>query len=477
MPQTAPFFPETAPFTPEQRAWMNGLFAAMAGEQAHPGFENGGVPSSASPGDAHAGPSGARRVASDGLPASLAALAACTTPVYDRTAYVAARPMHDRTKAVDDGAGRIHDRTNPFPARLRCCRPLNRESSAKDTRHVEISLDGSGLAYEVGDALGIYPRNCPELGERFMDALRLNPDDTVTLAGEVLTLREALDIHRDITSVPDAFLKAVAERTGALRELLEPERRHEKTAFLEGRACLDLVQAFPDLAFHPQELVDLLRPVRHRLYSISSSPKAYPDAVHLTVGVVRYLVHDRFRKGVCSTYLSERLEEGDTVPVFIHRNPSFRLPADGERPVIMIGPGTGIAPFRAFLQERRATGARGRNWLFFGDQHAATDFLYRDELEEMRAAGILDRLSTAFSRDQEEKVYVQHRMLEHAGELYDWLEEGAHFYVCGDAARMAKDVDAALHRVVEIAGGLTAEAGVDYVRRLKREKRYVRDVY
>ena len=229
-------------------------------------------------------------------------------------------------------------------------------------------------------------------------------------------------------------------------------------------------------AFKPAELITLLKKLQPRLYSISSSPKAHPGEVHLTVGAVRYEAHGRSRKGVCSTFLADRCGEG-SVPVFIQVSHGFRVPDDSDRPMIMVGPGTGIAPFRAFLEERRASGAKGKNWLFFGDQRQATDFLYREELEAMQADGHLSRLDLAFSRDQEAKIYVQHRMLEAAEELWAWLKEGAHFYVCGDASRMAKDVDAALHGIIETAGGMSKEAAAEYVQKLKTEKRYQRDVY
>lgn len=223
-------------------------------------------------------------------------------------------------------------------------------------------------------------------------------------------------------------------------------------------------------------LVASLRRLQPRLYSIASSPKAHPDSVHLTVGIVRYALNGRSRKGVCSTFLADRVGE-ESLPVFVHSSPAFRPPTDSETPMIMVGPGTGIAPFRGFLQEREAVGARGRHWLFFGDQKSACDFLYRDEIEGFRKRGILHRLDTAFSRDQAEKIYVQHRMLEAAEELWGWLQDGAAFYVCGDAKRMARDVDDALHAVCVQAGGLTIEAAAEYVRELRKAKRYQRDVY
>jgi sulfite reductase (NADPH) flavoprotein alpha-component len=240
---------------------------------------------------------------------------------------------------------------------------------------------------------------------------------------------------------------------------------------------IDLLLSHPGAKLPPGQFVVLLKKLQPRLYSIASSPKAHPGSIHLCVGVVRYESLGRTRKGVCSTFLAERVAERSAVPIFLHSNNNFRPPAGGSTPMVMVGPGTGIAPFRGFLHERRASGATGRNWLFFGDQRASTDFLYREEMEECRSSGLLTRLDTAFSRDQAEKVYVQNRMLENASELFAWLEEGAHFYVCGDASRMAKDVDAALHRVIQTAGGKTLEQATEYVQRLKQEKRYQRDVY
>jgi len=247
--------------------------------------------------------------------------------------------------------------------------------------------------------------------------------------------------------------------------------------FLYGREIIHLLQAHPDVRFSPTEFVGFLSKLQPRLYSISSSPKAHPNEVHLTVAVVRYESLGRRCQGVCSTFLADRVHESTPVPVFVQTSTNFRLPQNTDAPVIMIGPGTGIAPFRAFLEERRAVGARGKNWLYFGDQCQATDFLYREELENFLRDGHLVRLDTAFSRDQAEKIYVQQRMLENARELWSWLEAGAHLYVCGDAKRMAKDVDAALHQIISTAGGKTADQAAEYVRQLKQAKRYQRDVY
>jgi sulfite reductase (NADPH) flavoprotein alpha-component len=337
--------------------------------------------------------------------------------------------------APQEETSATYGKNNPFPARLKTNRLLTGEGSSKETRHFEIVLDGSGLEYEVGDALGVMPTNCPDFVSEILAAAGLEGGETVTLKdGTELTVREALLSKLNLTP----FLTKLPETTTAA------------------------------------DLVSGLRPLQPRLYSISSSPKAHPGEVHLTVGIVRYEIDGRPCKGVCSTFLADRTS---TVPVFIHKSPGFRLPADVSKPVIMIGPGTGIAPFRAFLEERRATAPESRNWLFFGDQRVATDFLYREELEEMLKDGVLTHLDTAFSRDQESKIYVQDRMLERAARIWAWLEEGAHIYVCGDAKRMAKDVDDALLRIIREQGNLTEEEAKARVNQLKSEKRYQRDVY
>jgi sulfite reductase (NADPH) flavoprotein alpha-component len=342
--------------------------------------------------------------------------------------------------AIDTApATALHSKANPYPAILKTNRILNRQGSSKETRHFEFILDGSGLEYEAGDALGVMPSNCPELVQELLDAAALDGEEAVpSPAGGEIALRHALTHHYDLS-----------------RHLSEPPPK--------GTTAADWIGS--------------LRKLQPRLYSISSSPKAHPGEVHLTVAVVRYELNGRPRKGACSTFLAERVAGDIRVPVFIHKSPHFRVPSDGTTPIIMVGPGTGIAPFRAFLEERRANGASGRNWLFFGDQRASTDFLYEEELAVMSQDGFLTRLDLAFSRDQAEKIYVQTRMLEQAADLWAWLQEGAHFYVCGDAKRMAKDVDTALHQIAQTAGGLTPESAADYVNQLKSAKRYVRDVY
>ena len=373
-----------------------------------------------------------------------------------------------------------YTRAHPFPARLITNRRLNAPGSAKDTRHFEISLEGSGLCYEVGDALGVMPQNCPALVDEVICALGCDGEEGVTEpSGKETSLRSALLRCFQITKPGSSFLQSVAEKAGdaELKSLLEPARKADLDKFLYGREVIDLLLRCPAAKFAPKEFVGLLAKLQPRLYSISSSPKAHPGEVHLTVAAVRYESHGRARKGICSTFLADRADADTPVPVFVQVSHGFRLPADGDKPVIMIGPGTGIAPFRAFLEERRATEAKGKNWLFFGDQQKKCDFLYQEQLEGMLAEGSLTRLDLAFSRDQAEKIYVQTRMLEQGAELWRWLEDGAHLYVCGDAKRMAKDVDAALHEVIEKVGGKTADDARTYVAKLKSDKRYQRDVY
>ncbi|HWN94543.1 MAG TPA: sulfite reductase subunit alpha [Methylomirabilota bacterium] len=374
---------------------------------------------------------------------------------------------------------RPYSRKSPFPARLLVNRKLNGDESAKDTRHIAISLEGSEMTYEAGDALGVFPMNCPALVADILSALGCDGEEAVKApdASEI-SLRHALLRHYQVTQPGSSLLEALAERaqSAELKTLLAPENKAALEKHLHGREVIDLLCEHRLARFTPEEFVALLRKLNPRLYSIASSLKAHPGEVHLCVGTVRYETLGRSRKGVCSTFLADRVDDATRVPVFVQTSHGFR-PAEGDKPMIMVGPGTGIAPFRAFLEERKATGGRGKNWLFFGDQKRSCDFLYRGELETMFKEGTLTRLDTAFSRDQAEKVYVQTRMLEHAKELFAWLEEGAHFYVCGDAKRMAKDVDAMLHEIIQNAGGKTPEAAKEYVAQLKAAKRYQRDVY
>ena len=374
-----------------------------------------------------------------------------------------------------------YSRTNPFPARLLASRKLALDGSDKDTRHYEIDLKGSGLVYEVGDALGLLPANSPELVQEILDSLGFDGEEEVTSHdGAKKPIRLALTNDFQIRSAHKEFLTSLSQRDESdafLKDLLDPNVRTELDQYLYGREIIDFLLASPKLGFTAEEFVKLLRKQQPRLYSIASSLKAHPEQVHLTVDTLRYDAHGRKRHGVSSTFLADRVTDGTKLPVFIQPAKHFRLPEDGTRPVIMVGPGTGIAPFRAFLEERQVTGTKGGNWLFFGAQKAATDFFYQEELEAMQKGGCLTRLDLAFSRDQAEKIYVQTRMRQNAVEMWRWLEEGAHFYVCGDAKRMAKDVDDALHAIVREAGGRSDDEAKEYVAAMKKNKRYQRDVY
>ncbi|QJP70761.1 bifunctional nitrate reductase/sulfite reductase flavoprotein subunit alpha [Burkholderia glumae] len=397
-----------------------------------------------------------------------------------------------RIKAVDAALHAVPDggaipsllpsKARPAASRLVANLRLNRPGAAKDTRYLALSTEGTALEYEAGDALGIWPTNCPAVVDELLTLTRLSADTPVSVPGVgELRLGEALGRHLDITRPhPDALaLIAGRSRNGALKALLASDRRADLKNWLWGQQLADVLHEFP-VELSAAELVAMLKRLQPRLYSIASSPAAHRGEVHLTVSAVRYSNGRRERKGVASTFLADRAQMGEggvPVPVFVQKSAHFRPPASGDTPIVMVGPGTGIAPFRGFLHERRARGARGRNWLFFGEQHAATDFYYRDELSAMHDDGFLTHLDLAFSRDQDAKVYVQDRMRERGAQLWSWLEDGAHFYVCGDAARMARDVDAALKAVVAEHGGMDEASAAEYVARMARERRYLRDVY
>ncbi len=366
-------------------------------------------------------------------------------------------------------------RKNPYLSRLAVNRCLSGTASAKEIRHFEFNLGESGLAYEAGDALGVMPVNDPALVDLIMQTLGASAETEVNGSPLAALLSTQYEI-----STPSRELIAEVERRAAHEELTHVVRNGDREAldaFLWGKDSLDLISLLPQGALSANELVGLMKPLQHRAYSISSSPKEADGHVHLTVASVRYHAGGRNRGGVCSTYMADRVAEGMSAGIFVSQNKAFRVPGNDDAPMIMVGPGTGIAPFRAFLQERRARGAKGRNWLFFGDQRRETDFIYEDELSVMSRDGLLTRLDLAFSRDQEAKIYVQTRMKENGKALFSWLEEGASFYVCGDASRMARDVDTALSDIIAEHGGMGPEHAADYIARLKREKRYLRDVY
>ncbi len=370
-----------------------------------------------------------------------------------------------------------YGKANPFPSNIIANRNLNGDGSAKETRHVELSIATSGFEYEAGDALAVVPENCSLYVGDLLNAVGFSGQEFVNSPnGEKGCLRDALTRYHDIANLSPKVAKAYAAiaLNEELNTLVEDRDRFKEYSW--GRQFIDLLLRFPTTFESPDEFVSILPKLAPRLYSISSSPNAHPNQVHITAGVVRYETHGRDRKGVCSSYLGEH-EGAAPVSVFFHHTKSFKLPSDNDAPVIMIGPGTGIAPFRAFLEERNARGANGKNWLFFGDQHASLDFLYKEEIESYFASGLLTRFDTAFSRDQAEKIYVQDRMREHGKELFEWLDQGAYFYVCGDASRMAKDVDQALVDIVEKHSSRDHEDAVEYIKNLKSEKRYLRDVY
>lgn len=371
-----------------------------------------------------------------------------------------------------------YSKRNPFPSEVVENRNLN-GPGAKQTHHVALSLEGSDLEYEVGDALGVFPVNNATTVDLILENLPFRAGEVTGPGGDEIPLRDALLRHYDIGALSKALVEKWQARSGSprLRALVEADSKDAWEEFCHGRELIDLVIDFPADFSDGDDFVGVLRKLQPRLYSISSSPLAHPGEVHLTVGIVRYTTHGRERGGVCSTYLADRLAHGEKPRVFVHTNPAFRLPEDGGTPLVMVGPGTGIAPFRAFLEHRRTTGAKGRNWLLFGNPHQATDFLYQEELGSFVADGTLARLDLAWSRDQKDKIYVQHLMLQHGAELWKWLQDGAAFYVCGDASRMAKDVDQALHRIAVEHGGLDEASATAFLADLRKDKRYQRDVY
>ncbi|MDB5320289.1 MAG: Oxidoreductase NAD-binding domain/FAD binding domain/putative Fe-S cluster [Phycisphaerales bacterium] len=508
-----PTLPETAPFSPAQRAWLNGFFAGLVSStgSAPSGGETVAVATptmteeESFPWHDAALPISKRLELAKDKPVErqmMAAMAqldcgACgyvcqtyseaiargeeknltlCTPGGKETASklkeliqlrIKPTPGQSEESAATAAPSRIppaqstHSRKNPYPARLIASNPLNKPGSDKDTRHVVLDLKGSTLSYKPGDALGVWPENCPDLVQEILELLHASgAEDVPAPDGQHTSLREALLRDYIITQPTEDLFKLFGQ----------PEA--------ENVAVIDLLRQ------HARKLTDLakfvaaLSPLQPRLYSISSSLLAHPNQVHLTVGVVRYnSIHGTPCKGIASTYLSQGLRPGQKARVFVHASAKFALPASGDTPMIMVGPGTGIAPFRAFLAERGAAGHKGKNWLFFGDQRQAADFLYEDEIQSFQSSGVLTNLSTAFSRDQEKKVYVQHRMLEQGKELFEWLEQGAHFYVCGDAKRMASDVDNALKQIVAEQGGMSAEEATAYVAKLTKTNRYQRDVY
>jgi len=515
-----PIFPETAPFSAAQRAWLNGWLAAYYGEATLR------APDAANAGTALASESFAwhdmtlpleeRMLLAEGKPLEQKLMAAmaqqdcgqCGYLCASYAAALAAGAEKALNRCVPGGkatarmvkelmelrAAPLAAAAAPSPsppavpasgpgrtaiARFEAALALNGAGSAKDTRQVVFDLAETGLAYEVGDALGVQATNCPQTVQTIIECLGADPAaDIDGPDGVRRSLFDALVQGCEIGRPSDEAIEVLASRA------VNPEESQRLQALAEGYPgagpenadLLELLQTFPSARPPVQELIAALSVLQPRLYSISSSPKAAKGRVHLTVSALRYRLRDRARKGVASTFLAERAAPGAAVPVFVQPAHAFRLPPDHDAPIVMIGPGTGVAPFRAFLQERRALGAKGRNWLFFGEQHRATDFLYEEELTGFARGGTLSALDLAFSRDQDERVYVQQRMRERAKELWAWIAEGAYLFVCGSIA-MGRDVDAALAAIIARQGGMGPGAAKAYLANLARTGRYLRDVY
>ncbi|CAH1661932.1 assimilatory sulfite reductase (NADPH) flavoprotein subunit [Chelatococcus asaccharovorans] len=390
----------------------------------------------------------------------------------------AAAPAASVAPAVPSSAYTVIDKRNPFAAMVIDNLVLTGRGSSKETRHVELALDGSALPFEPGDALGVVPRNDPALVEALLSTLSLSPDVGLIVKERNTTLGEALAGAFEITAATPRFIDHWAGLSGAdeLERLRGEQNSAARSTFLRANHVIDIVRRFPVPGIEAEAFVAGLRPLQPRLYSIASSPSAAPDEIHLTVSTVRYELHGEPRTGVATGHLAARTKPDATLPVYVQPNPHFRLPGD-DAPIIMIGAGTGVAPYRAFLQEREARGSAGKSWLFFGERNFDTDFLYQTEWQGFLKEGVLSRMNVAFSRDGAEKVYVQHRLAEHAADVYAWLEEGAHLYVCGDGARLAPDVHAALIEIARTYKNGSKAAAVDYIGRLQEERRYHVDVY
>ena len=375
---------------------------------------------------------------------------------------------------------KVFSRDNPLLAAVVEKRSLTHEASTKSTIHVAFSIEGTGLRYEAGDACGVIPTNDLGLVAEILQKLRFNGNERVPGAkGGSTTLHNALAQERQVTRLNRKIVQEYATRGNCalLLDLLKPEHQAAFDAYVYGRGLIDLLIEYPGVIDDASELVTLLPKLTPRLYSISSSPAAHAGHIHTTVAVVRFAAHNRDRGGVCSTLFADRTSIADRLPIYIQPNKKFKLPSNPDVPIIMIGPGTGVAPFRGFLHERRALGHKGKNWLFFGERSSATDYLYREELESMHQDGHLTRLDTAFSRDNEHKIYVQDRMMEQARLFWSWLQEGASVYVCGDASKMAKDVHETLHRIAHEQGAMSEQSAEEFVGALKEQHRYHRDVY
>lgn len=383
------------------------------------------------------------------------------------------------SESIKSAKEKKYSKANPYQAEVLENINLNGRGSNKETRHIEFLLDNFGEEYEVGDCLVVLPQNDPALVELLMSTLGWDPGDQIQISedGDTISLEEALTSYFEITKLTRPLLQNAAAYFD--NEALEDKVQDSEWIqnYIEGRDFIDLLNDFPPEELEPEDLYQILRKLPPREYSISSSYQSLPDEVHITVGAVRYNTHGRDRSGVCSVQFAERIQPGDTVPIYLKRNPNFKFPKNGDTPVIMIGPGTGIAPFRAHMQEREEYGYKGNTWLFFGDQHFTTDFLYQTEWQEWLKDGVLEKMNVAFSRDTDQKVYVQHRIAEHSKEFNEWIEKGASIYICGDEKNMAKDVHQAIRNVLVKEQNLTEEDAESYLKQMKKDKRYQRDVY
>ncbi len=527
--------PETAPFTPEQRAWLNGFLVGLlsAHEEDRPAGDGAGAlarPSSGQPAAENypwhdpALTLDRRLALADGRPLPQQLMAAmgqldCGQCGYDCRRYAAAiaagtepkltlcapggKPTQRTLKQLMSSAGSaapqapavylaateaqpaldpaaFGTREHPAIAHLLASTRLTGPESDKDTRFIGLDLNGSGVTYEVGDSLGIFPENCPDLVDAVMRTLKAAPDERIRLLeGGDRSLRSVLLQERELKTPSEELYALLADYArNPIEQMLLTSllRGDEGLPESDTWDVLDVLERFPSARPPASAVAVALEPLRPRLYSISSSQRANPNEVQLTVAVVRYRAGERERKGVASTFLAERAQRHG-VRVFVQPSHGFRLPPSDSTPILMIGPGTGIAPFRAFLAERKVRGAKGGSWLFFGERHRQCDFLYREELEASLRDGTLTRLDTAFSRDQAERVYVQHRLAERGAEVWEWIEQGAHVYVCGDAKRMAGDVHATLHEIAARHGRMSDAQAKEYVARMSSDRRYQRDVY
>ncbi|WP_445428310.1 assimilatory sulfite reductase (NADPH) flavoprotein subunit [Alishewanella sp. HL-SH05] len=391
-------------------------------------------------------------------------------------AQVSSAVAVDLTSVAAPAAVSSYNKQQPFSAELYTNQKITGRDSTKDVRHIEISLAGSGLTYQPGDALGVYFRNDPLLVRELLLLTGIASNTPVQLAELQLPIAEALIEHLELTQSYPGFVSRYATAIGHAELQTLAADKVALRQYLADRQIIDIVRDYPGL-LNAQQLVDALRKQQPRLYSIASSQAEVEYEVHLTVGVVRYNAFNLLHLGGASGFLAERLAEGEQIKVFVEQNNNFRLPENDDTPIIMIGPGTGIAPFRAFLQERDARGASGKNWLFFGNPHFTQDFLYQVELQNYLKQGLLNKLDVAFSRDTAEKIYVQHKLMQQAATVWQWLEQGAHLYICGDGNRMAKDVHQALLSIIQQQGGKDEKAAQHYLDQLRVAKRYQKDVY